>query len=54
VTTDNEKSFLRIRLGLLDSETKVTVTGHMWVSEKPSWKAIDDGLPVYLHDYTGE
>ena len=33
VTTKEEGSFLRVRLGLLDGSPKVTVTGHMWVSE---------------------
>lgn len=52
VTTDNELSFLRVRLGLLDGSPKITVTGHMWVSEKPAWRTIDDDLPVYRNDYT--
>ncbi|WP_161599035.1 GFA family protein [Aidingimonas lacisalsi] len=54
VTTDNELSFLRVRLGLLDGSPRVKVTGHMWVSEKPTWRTIEDCLPVYMHEYTGE
>lgn len=53
VITNNETRFLRVRLGLLDGSPKVTVTGHMWVSEKPDWRTIEDSLPVYLFDYTG-
>lgn len=54
VTTNNEPSFLRIRLGLLEGAPKVTVTGHMWVSEKPPWRTIEDNLPIFMHEYTGE
>ncbi len=53
VVTDNELSFLRVRLGLLDGNPEVEVTGHMWVSEKPAWRAIEDGLPIYQYEYTG-
>ncbi|WP_317930696.1 GFA family protein [Halioxenophilus sp. WMMB6] len=62
VVTNNEPDFLRVRMGLLDSHSDglpngklpVAVTGHMWVSEKPAWRSIDDGLPVYLYEYTGD
>ncbi len=54
VTTNNELSFLRVRLGLIDGEPKVTVTGHMWVSEKPNWCLIKDELPIYEYEYTGK
>ena len=54
VVTDDELSFLRVRLGLLDGSPKVTVTGHMWVSEKPEWRQINDGLPIYENEYTGK
>lgn len=53
VVTNNEQRFLRVRLGLLDDKPNVVVTGHMWVSEKPRWCTINDGLPTYLHEYTG-
>ena len=36
---------MRIRLGLLDYEPKVNISGHMWVSEKPKWHQINDDLP---------
>lgn len=36
---------VRIRLGLLNFEPEVTVTGHIWVSEKPAWYTINDSLP---------
>lgn len=54
VTTNTEPSFLRVRLGLLNGEPKVMVTGHMWVSEKPSWRTVEDTLPVYTHEYTDD
>lgn len=54
VITNNETTFLRVRLGLLDGELKVNVTGHMWVSEKPAWRTIEDDLPIYTHEYTGD
>jgi len=53
VITDNETSFLRVRLGLLDGNPQVEVTGHMWVSEKPAWRRIEDELPIYEFEYTG-
>jgi hypothetical protein len=53
VVTDNETTFLRVRLGLLDGQPDVEVTGHMWVSEKPAWRSIEDDLPIYNHEYTG-
>jgi hypothetical protein len=53
VVTDNETTFLRVRLGLLDRQPEVEVTGHMWVSEKPTWRTIEDKLPVYLDEYLG-
>lgn len=53
VITDNEPEFLRVRTGLLDGSPQVEVTGHMWVSEKPSWVDINDTLPIYLNDYDG-
>ncbi|MGQ0335310.1 GFA family protein [Halomonas elongata] len=53
VTTNNEPEFLRVRTGLLDGATQVEVTGHMWVSEKPSWVAIEDDKPIYLDHYDG-
>lgn len=54
VITDNEPSFLRLRLGILNGQPKVRVTGHMWVSEKPPWRSIEDDLPVYPFEYTGD
>lgn len=54
VITNNETSFLRVRMGLLDGAPPVRVTGHMWVSEKPQWRTIEDDLPIYLHDFTGD
>lgn len=54
VTVDHQPSFLRIRLGLLDGSPKVEVAGHMWVSEKPDWRTIDDGRPVYMYGHTGD
>jgi hypothetical protein len=54
VVTDNETTFLRVRLGVLDGQPDVEVTGHMWVSEKPVWRSIEDGLPIYTHEYTEE
>lgn len=53
VTTNNESSFLRVRVGLLDNAPTVHVTGHMWVSEKPDSCVINDTLPIYSHEYTG-
>ena len=35
----------RIRLGLLNFEPSVNITGHIWVSEKPVWYVIQDDLP---------
>lgn len=54
MVTDNEHKFLRVRLGLLDGTPDIDVTGHMWVSEKPSWRTINDKLPVYKYEYTGD
>lgn len=54
VITDEEQNFLRVRLGLLDGKPDVEVTGHMWVSEKPEWRKIDDSLPVFNEGFTGE
>lgn len=54
VTTDDEPSFLRVRLGLLDDCPEVKVTGHMWVSEKPVWRTIEDGLPIFMYGYSGK
>ena len=53
VITNNEPSFLRVRVCLLDNSPEVKVTGHMWVSEKPEWCKLSDNLPVYTHEYTG-
>lgn len=36
---------VRIRLGLLNFEPEVTLTGHIWVSQKPGWYTIADKLP---------
>ncbi len=53
VITNNEPEFLRVRTGLLDGSPEVEVTGHMWVSEKPSWVEIDDDRPIFGGDYIG-
>lgn len=36
---------VRIRLGSLDFAPEVTVSGHIWVSQKASWYTINDELP---------
>jgi hypothetical protein len=38
---------VRLRLGCLDSEAEQTPLFHVFVSEKPSWSEISDGLPQY-------
>ena len=38
---------VRIRLGVLDSESNVNIVGHVWVSEKPHWCKITDSLPQF-------
>jgi hypothetical protein len=45
---------VRIRLGLLNGDPNVEVTGHMWVSEKPDWHQINDDLPQYENEYIGK
>jgi hypothetical protein len=43
----NRPSQVRLRLGCLDSEFTETPLFHVFVSEKPSWSEITDGLPQY-------
>lgn len=38
---------VRLRLGCLDSEIEQAPRLHVFVSEKPSWSEITDGLPQY-------
>ncbi len=38
---------VRLRLGCLDSELTEAPFAHLYVSEKPSWSEICDGLPQY-------
>lgn len=44
---------VRIRLEVLDTETDVNISAHMWVSEKPRWHKITDNLPQYETEYKG-
>ncbi|WP_444917613.1 GFA family protein [Microbulbifer sp. JMSA003] len=52
VEVESQSNLCRIRLGLLDDNPEVNVSGHMWVSEMPSWCSISDNLPVFTHDYS--
>lgn len=45
VQLESKPGDVRIRLGLLNFEPTVNVTGHIWVSEKPAWYTITDDLP---------
>ena len=38
---------VRLRLGTLDTDADVRPAGHYFVSEKPAWSEITDGLPQY-------
>ena len=38
---------LRLRLGCLDSDIDERALAHVYVSEKPSWSEIHDGLPQF-------
>ena len=38
---------VRLRLGCLDSDADQTPLFHVFVSEKPSWSEISDGLPQF-------
>jgi hypothetical protein len=38
---------VRLRLGCLDSDLDQTPLMHVFVSEKPSWSEISDGLPRF-------
>lgn len=40
-------SEVRLRLGCLDTEVEVEPMGHVFVSEKPKWSRICDGLPEF-------
>ncbi|AWF80944.1 hypothetical protein BTJ40_09045 [Microbulbifer sp. A4B17] len=53
VEVESQPDLCRVRLGLLDNRPSVNVSGHMWVSEMPSWCKIEDELPIYTHDYPG-
>ncbi len=45
VQLKSDTSSVRLRLGLMNFEPKVTLRGHIWVSEKPEWYTILDDLP---------
>lgn len=47
VTVESQPEFVRIRLGVLDFEPEFNVVGHIWVSEKPKWHRISDGMPQH-------
>lgn len=38
---------IRLRLGSLDTEIDARPQGHVFVSEKPAWSEITDGLPQH-------
>lgn len=40
-------NLVRLRLGCLDSELDQSPLAHVFVSEKPGWSEISDGLPQY-------
>jgi hypothetical protein len=43
----NRPDSVRLRLGCLDSDAEQTPLFHVFVSEKPSWSEITDGLPQH-------
>ena len=47
VEVEGQPEFVRIRLGLLNSEPEISIVGHIWVSEKPKWYKINDELPQH-------
>lgn len=38
---------IRIRIGSLSGDVRPDITGHVWVSAKPEWHEINDGLPQH-------
>jgi hypothetical protein len=42
-----EPEWIRIRIGALEGEVDVKITGHVWVGSKSSWYVIEDSLPCF-------
>ena len=44
---DSQPQVVRLRLGCIDTEIQERPLAHVFVSEKPKWSEICDGLPQY-------
>ena len=46
-SNDQDKSRIRVRLGIFDSEIKEKPISHNFVTSKANWDNLDDNLPRY-------
>ena len=44
-TCDRDQGKVILRMGALDGDLGIKAVGHIWVSHKPDWYEIGDGLP---------
>ena len=47
VTLAAEPDFVRPRIGALEGDIDVSISAHVWVSDKAPWHEIADGLPQF-------
>jgi hypothetical protein len=45
---------IAIAAGSLDEPTGLKTIGHVWISQKPDYYSITDGLPQYAQSHCGE
>jgi len=48
-SNEADKSRIRIRLGMIDSDITERPTSHNFMSSKANWEDLDAGLPHYEH-----
>lgn len=49
--SDADPNDIRVRLGGLEGDIDVTITGHVWTSSKAGWYQIEDSIPQYEERY---
>lgn len=45
--SDHNPDDVRVRLGGLEGDLNVQITGHVWTGSKATWYTIEDSLPRY-------
>lgn len=50
---EDDKEYIRVRLGSFEGAIEAIITAHVWVSSKSEWFKIEDDLPCYLEGVAG-